>query len=265
MAEEQAPATEEVAQAQPEEEVSREATEQEVMERPEIIPEKFWDTETGEINLEDMAKSYAHLEKFATGKKEDMREAVIAELTEEARSNAPAEAKDYELPKLVEGLNEEMVESNPLTGWWRGKCHEMGLGQEEFQDGINQYIDAFMSNQPDLESEAQKLGENVNDRLTAVNAWAQKNFPPEQYEYLSATLGTSADGIETLESIMEMVNSTGVLPRSSEVAVPEKELSIEDVKAMMNDKRYFDNRHREPAYVKKVDEAWSRLQRIGKV
>ena len=64
---------------------------------------------------------------------------------------------------------------------------------------------------------------------------------------------------------MEMVNSTGVLPRSSEVAVPEKELGIEDVKAMMNDKRYFDNRHREPAYVKKVDEAWSRLQRIGKV
>ena len=81
MAEEQAPATEEVAQAQPEEEVSREATEQEVMERPEIIPEKFWDTETGEINLEDMAKSYAHLEKFATGKKEEeiAKEAALAE------------------------------------------------------------------------------------------------------------------------------------------------------------------------------------------
>lgn len=265
MVDEQAPASTEEAPQQTED-VSRETTEQqEISERPDIIPEKFWNSETGEIALEDMAKSYAHLEKFATGKKEDMREAVIAELTEEARSNAPAEAKDYELPKLVEGVTEEMVEDNPLTGWWRGKCHEMGLGQEEFQDGINQYVDAILGNQPNLEEEAQRLGESANDRLTAVNAWAQKNFPPEQYETLAATLGQTADGIETLETIMEMANTRGTLPRSAEVAQPEKELGISDVKAMMNDKRYFDSRHRDPEYVKRVDEAWSRLQRTGKV
>ena len=56
MAEEQAPASTEEAPQQTED-VSRETTEQEVMERPEIIPEKFWNNETGEINLEDMAKS----------------------------------------------------------------------------------------------------------------------------------------------------------------------------------------------------------------
>ena len=77
MAEEQAPVTEEVAQEQsieqtPEQEVSRETSE--VMERPEIIPEKFWNSESGEVNLEDMAKSYAHLEKFASGKRDEMKD-----------------------------------------------------------------------------------------------------------------------------------------------------------------------------------------------
>ena len=55
------------------EDVSRETSEQQaVMDRPEIIPEKFWNADTGEINLEDMAKSYNHLEKFASGKKDEI-------------------------------------------------------------------------------------------------------------------------------------------------------------------------------------------------
>ena len=105
MAEEQAPASTEEAPQQTED-VSREATEQEVMERPEIIPEKFWNAETGEINLEDMAKSYAHLEKFASGKKDEMKDSIIAELQTEAREGLPEDSKGYTLPKLVEGITE---------------------------------------------------------------------------------------------------------------------------------------------------------------
>ena len=55
------------------------------------------------------------------------------------------------------------------------------------------------------------------------------------------------------------------LSRSENVARPERELGIDDVKTMMNDKRYFDPRHRDSSYVKSVDEAWARLNRAGKV
>ena len=55
------------------------------------------------------------------------------------------------------------------------------------------------------------------------------------------------------------------LAQSDTVAQPEKELTISDVKQMMNDKRYFDPRHRDNEYVKQVDAAWSRLQLAGKV
>lgn len=262
MAEEQAPATEEVAQEQPaEEEVSRETSE--VMEKPEIIPEKFWNNETGEINLEDMAKSYAHLERFASGKKDEMKDSIIAELETEAREGLPEDSKGYKLPKLVEGITEEMVEANPLTGWWRERCHEIGLNQEQFEDGINQYVDFMQSSLPDIDSEMEKLGENANDRLNAVNSWAQSFFPPEEFEAIVSTLGTSAQGIAVLERIQDSMKSS--MGRSESVAQPERELSIADVKQMMNDKRYYDSRHRDADYVRKVDEAWARLNTAGKV
>ena len=257
---------EEVQSTEPEQQVETEEVSREtepVMERPEIIPEKFWNAEAGEINLEDMAKSYAHLEKFASGKTEDMKESVIAELTEEARANAPEEANLYAVPKLVEGITEEMVEANPLTNWWREKCFEGGASQEEFEDGVNQYIDTMMSNQPDLNAEVEKLGENSTDRLNAVNAWASSFFPPEEYETIAGTLGQTAQGIAALERMQESMNSSNV--RSEAVAQPERELGVNDVKEMMNDKRYYDQRHRDKDYVNRVDQAWARLNMAGKV
>ena len=260
MSEEQAPVTEEVAQEQTEE-VSRETTEQ--AGRPDIIPEKFWNAETGEINVGELAHSYNNLEKMVSGKQDALREQVMAELTEEARSQAPEEPSGFNLPPLVEGVTEEMVESNPMTDWWRNQCHERGYSEEDFQDGINKYIETMMSGQPDLEAEVSRLGENATDRLNAVNAWASSFFPPEEYEVLASTLGQSAEGIQILERMQQQM--VGNRSQASQVAQPERELGIDDVKQMMNDKRYFDQRHRDPSYVKKVDDAWNRLNLSGKV
>ena len=81
-------------------EVSRETP---VAERPEHIPEKFWNADTGETNIDDLAKSYNNLEKFSTGKQSEMRDSILAELEAEASEGLP---ETYELPKLVEGLTE---------------------------------------------------------------------------------------------------------------------------------------------------------------
>jgi len=263
MAEEQAPVTEEVTQEQPaEEEVSRETIDAPAPSRPEHIPEKFWNAETGEVNIDDMAKSYNHLEKFSTGKKEEMKEAVMAELEAEAGEGLPENPDGYKLPALVEGITEEMVENNPLTGWWRKHCHDLGLPEEAFQEGVNQYTDILMGAQADLQAEAQKLGENASERIDAVNSWASSVFPPEEFEAVQV-LGTSAMGIAALERMMESQKSA--MGRSNEVAKPAQELTIDTVKDMMRDKRYFDPRHRDPAYVRQVDDAWARLNMAGKV
>ena len=255
--------TQEAVETAPTQDVSRETSDVPIPERPEYVPEKFWDEETGETNIEELGKSYINLEKFSTGKKDEMRDSIIAEIEQEAMADLPETKEAYELPKLVEGVTEEMVEENPLTSWWREKCFNTGATQEDFQDGINQYVDFMLGSRPNLEQEVERLGENANDRINAVNSWAESTFPPEQFETIVGTLGTSAQGIAVLETIMDMQKSN--MGRSEEVARPERELTVDDVKTMMNDKRYFDPRHRDNAYVKQVDQAWARLNNAGKV
>jgi len=242
-----------------EENVSREAPVV-TSERPDYIPEKFWNAEEGQVNLDDLAKSYNNLEKFATGKQEEMRESILSELETEASEGLPEE---YVLPKLVEGITEEMVNSNPMTEWWGGKCKELGLPQEMYEEGINTWIDTIMGSAPNIEEEMSKLGENSQDRINAVTGFAQANFPPEEMELIASTLGTSALGVSALERIMEMQKSR--VGRSAEVAQPEHELTVADVKTMMNDKRYYSNKDRDPSYVAQVDSAWQRLNNAGKV
>jgi hypothetical protein len=243
--------------------MAEEITEQEIIdevpqeevpqaERPEHIPEKFW--KDGKVDADEMAKSYTQLESYSTGKEESIKEKLIEELANEHAENIP---ETYELPALPDGITEEDVQANPMFSWWNDTCKENGLTQEEYDDGINAYVEMLQGQRPDIEGEMEKLGENANARVDAVDAWAQKNFPPDQYDVIQMSLGTSAAGIEALESIMEMNRSSGV--RSNEYEQPEKQLTMADARAMMTDKRYYDPRFRDEAYVKKVDAAFRML------
>ena len=118
------------------------------------------------------------------------------------------------------------------------------------------YVEMMQSQQPDIDAEMNALGENANSRVDAVNAWASKNFPPEEFEAIQYSLGTTAQGIQAIERIMEM-GKTGV--RSEQFTQPEKQLTMADARAMMTDKRYFDPRFRDEAYVAKVDAAFRML------
>ena len=224
--------------------------------RPDFIPEKFWNTDTGEINMEEFGKSYTNLEKYVGGKKDELRDVIINELSEEAESEKP---ENYELPKLPENITEEMLEANSMTEWWRGFCNENAYTQEIFEEGINKYIDSYNDTMPDIDAEKQKLGENADARLDAVNSWASTFFSAEEYEAVAGTLGATVEGIEALERMMETTKSS--LSRPNQVSQPERPLTHEDVRSMMKYKRYYDPKDRDMNYVKKVDEAFARLYR----
>ena len=236
-----------------EQEILDEVPENEVPqeERPEHIPEKFW--KEGKVDYDEMAKSYTQLETYVGGKEETIKEKLMDDLAKEHSENMP---ETYELPALPEGITEEMVQENPMYAWWGETAKTNGMNQEEYEAGINAYVEMMQSQQPDIEAELEALGENANSRIDAVNAWASKNFPPEEYEAIQYSLGTSSSGIQALERIMEM-NKTGV--RSEQFTQPEKQLTMADARAMMQDKRYFDPRFRDDAYVAKVDAAFRML------
>jgi len=147
--------------------------------------------------------------------------------------------------------------SNPLFDWWKDHCVNNAYNQEMFEDGINSFITAQHEYQPNLEEEATKLGENANARIDAVDAFAQSHFGADDYEYLQSTLGQSARGIEILERFMDMQKQN----ISSTQTEPVNRLTLDDVRSMMKDPRYFDPKERDESFVRQVDDAFQRLYR----
>ncbi len=257
---------EEVQESTPEQsQVESQAQPQEQPQEPQNLSERPNDVnqiETPEQELilgkfksqEDLEKGYKDLEQFVGGKKEELRDQIIDELSNEADAEVPEE---YALPALPEQITEEQVVENPLFDWWIDHCKENAYNQEMFEDGINKFINAQAHYQPNLEEEANKLGENANARIDAVDAFAQSHFGADDYELLQSTLGQSAQGIEILERVMQMQNQN----ISNAPTEPANRLTIDDVRQMMKDPRYFDPKERDESYVKKVDDAFQRLYR----
>ena len=214
--------------------------------RPEWLPEKF-------KTPEDLVSSYSSLETKLGTSQDDLKASILQELETEALQNRPATAGDYQVP---EALDENLVNDNPLFQWWANHSFENGYTQDEFEAGIGQYAQFYESMQPDLEGEKIKLGENADARIEAVDLWANKFFP-ENLSDAVLTLGQSANGIEALEFLMDKLSGANM----SGNAQPAQQLSEADLRSMMKDERYWNNAKRDPAFVKQVDDGFSRVFR----
>ena len=227
-------------------EVAVEATEAPVSERPEWLPEKF-------NTPEDLVNSYSSLESKLGQDEQSIREALLQELETDALSSRPETVGDYQVPEIVD---ESLAVDNPLFQWWANHSFENGYSQEEFEAGIEQYSQFFDAMQPDLEAEHQKLGENADARIEAVDLWANKFFPEEMSEAV-LTLGQSAAGIEALEYIMQQVSDTSVTADTTNISSVDEN----DLRSMMQDPRYWNPAKREPNFVKQVEQGFSKLYR----
>ena len=214
--------------------------------RPEWLPEKF-------NTPEDLANSYASLESKLGASQEEIRNSIISEIEEQAIANRPASVGDYEVP---ESLDPTLLNDNELFGWWANHAYENGYSQEEFSDGINKYSEFMDSMQPDLEHEHQLLGENADARIEAVDLWSSKFFP-EEYQDAILEIGSTAKGIEALEFIMANMSQSSV----SGTNEPISQTNEGDLRSMMMDDRYWNPAKRDPAFVKKVQDGFSKLYR----
>lgn len=160
--------------------------------RPEWLPEKF-------NTAEDLAKSYEELSKKLGSKEEDIRNSILEEIQNEAFSDRPEKAGDYQLPDIVD---EEMAVDNELLQWWSDHSFENGYSQEEFQKGIEMYAQAINQTQPDLEAEKSRLGDNAEVRINSASVFASKFFPEEAIPAIERMCETH-EGIIALEAIQE--------------------------------------------------------------
>ena len=212
--------------------------------RPEWLPEKY---NTGE----DLAKAYKELESKLGTKDEDLRKQIVEEIQTEAFSERPESAGDYQLP---ESVDQESAVDNDLLQWWAEHSFENGFSQEEFNKGIEMYAQAVGDSQPDLESEAAKLGENANDRIQAASMFADKFFPTEAIPAVER-MCESHEGILALETIMEAMKDGSFAAEAQSTAGH----SEADLREMMNDPRYY--KDRDPHFIKQVTEGFQALYR----
>lgn len=184
-------------------------------ERPEHVPEKFWDAEKGEARVEDVFKSYSELEKrfgSFTGAPED--DYVVGISDELKEKGVEINAED---PVLQEAMK-------------IGK--EMGLSQE----GFNKFIEIqamgelarHTAEQEAITTDIASLGDDADRRLNNLGQWASKNLPEDLQEGFKDA-AVSADAVKAIEQLVSMTRSA---PVQANEAAAAPSISKEEVETM---------------------------------
>jgi len=215
---------------------------EEIQERPEWLPEKY-------STPEDLAKAYKQLESKLGARDADIKKKLMDEITAERYSNRPEKAGDYKVPDFVD---EKSTVDSDLLKWWSEHSFENGFSQDQFEKGIQVYMDSMSS--PNLKAEYDKLGENAEDRINAASLFANKFFPAAAMPAVERMCETH-EGIIALEAIMESQKSKSFSGDSDAPAA----LTLESLRSMMDDPRYSDRTKHDPAYIRKVNEGFKKL------
>ena len=212
--------------------------------RPEWLPEKFQ-------TPEDLAKSYGELSTKIGQREEEIEKRLQEKLEEEAFSQRPASAGDYQIP---ESLDEQEAATNPLLKEWAEYAWENGYSQEDFSHWVNKFAEFQNAQQPNLDQVKAELGDNANQRVESAQLFLQKFFPTELQDAI-AQLGSSAEGIKAVEFIQKQMQSTTI---SNQATVPAG-LTQEDIESRMRDPRYYDPARRDRAFIDQVNNDFQKL------
>jgi len=170
-------------------------TEQGTTERPENVPEKFWDAENKSVRTDDVLKSYTELEgRFGsfTGAPDDYAVGVSEELKE---------------------AGVEINSDDPMVEEAIKFAKDAGMNQEGFGKLINLYGTMELARN-NAEKEAvtadiASLGDNADRRLNNLNQWASKNLPTDLVEGFKDA-AVSADAVKAIEQLVSMTRAAPV-------------------------------------------------------
>jgi len=234
-----------------EEVATQETQETKTQEKPEYVPEKFWNKDLNEVNVEELSASYNSLEKKLGARTDELSKQVREDIEKEKRAKVP---ENYEItkPELEEGVDVDINADMPLLQWWQKTAKDNGLTQEQFNEGINAFVNNEVSALPSAEDEKKSLGDNAQARIEAAELWSKKNLSTDAYETM-AKIASSANGVKLIEEIMKL-NKDAPIP-NTETAI-EAAPSLSDLRAMMKDKRYWLDK--DPAYITKVSNLYEK-------
>lgn len=161
------------------------------IQRPENVPEKFWDNETKSVKHDQVLESYSNLEKqfgSFTGAPEQYKFSLSEELAE----------KGVELDL-----------ENPLISQFQEMAKEANMSQDMANKLVNMYVEGQYADSLSFEEQEQsriqeemgKLGDNAKQRLSNIENWAKANLNPEQVEGL-VDMATTAASVQAIEALI---------------------------------------------------------------
>ena len=84
--------------------------------KPEYVQDKFWDENTKQVNIENLASSYNSLESKLGSRTEDLTKQIRTDLEAEKLKNVP-EAYKLNVPEM-ENTKLTISEDMPIVKWW---------------------------------------------------------------------------------------------------------------------------------------------------
>jgi len=200
-----------------------------------------------------------------------MTQEIQAKALKDLRGEAPAEPKDYQiqfsneaLAQLPENMRDTaQLEGDPLVGWFRGFAHELGLGPQHFNKAMEGYLTTVAAaQQAGIASEQSKLGPNGQKRLETLSNYLDANLEKRQAMALRGAM-SSAESFAAVESLVKKLGDPSAIRGfggGADMGNVGPGLSTEaEVRQAQRDPRYWDPMRRDPAYVRAIETAWSRL------
>ena len=182
-----------------------------------------------------------------------MSKQIRTDLEQERLGKTPEEYK-VNLPELPENVDVSVSDDMEIVQWWKDTAKKNGLSQDQFDEGVNAFVNNAMATLPDINGEMEKLGDNAKERIEAGELWSKKNLSPESYNTFSS-LAATADGVKVIEEIMKLTKDSPIPTTPTQVSVTPNE---DDLKSMLQDPRYWDSSKRDPGYVKRVTELYEK-------
>ena len=223
--------------------------------KPEYISDKFWDKDRNEVNVQSLGTSYNSLEKKLGQRTDELTKQIRTDMEQERNAKVP-EKYEIKLPEdIPDNISMQINEEQPLLQWWGEKAKSMGLSQDEYNEGISNFVNNEIAGLPDSFQEEQKLGDNAKDRIESADLWSKKYLSEEGYNTVTK-LAETAEGIKALEEIMAL-NKNSVMPQSP-TAVDTKP-NVADLRNMMKDPRYWKDGEKDPVYIDRVSKLFEQV------
>tara|TARA_R110002096_G_scaffold176989_1_gene353458 strand:- start:122 stop:907 length:786 start_codon:yes stop_codon:yes gene_type:complete len=261
MSEDSAGMIESVEDATPADETETKEVDTETASRPEYVPEKYWNAERGETDVEKLSKGYNEIASAFGKKHEDLTAEISSKIQKDSRKDVPKTAEEYVFEPsseiVPEGTKFNLNKDNPQLKEFGVLAHDIGLSPSQYNQVVNLYVANELAMMPDKKAEVAKLGENSGARIERVDMWSKANLSENAY---NAVVGQSISG-EFIMAMEELIDKTSGATLDGGDEKHQGALTLEELQTMQKDPRYRDPRHREDGFVKRVEAGFTALAR----